>query len=45
MELSAGERYTTVYYVKVDIPTTGSGGMENGSAWRQTLLPKAYKEI
>ena len=34
-----------VFYVKVDIPMTGSDGMENGSAWRQRLLPKAYKEI
>jgi hypothetical protein len=27
-----------VFYVKVDIPMTGSDGMENGSAWLRTFI-------
>jgi hypothetical protein len=38
-------RTKTVCYVKVDIPTIASDGMENGSAWLRTLSPKACKEV
>ena len=27
-----------VFYVKVDIPMTGSDGMENGSTWLRTFI-------